>query len=168
MAVSTVITTLRIFPHKLVLFSLFSILFHFKFCFFRYSCGLFHFSFWQQKEKQKQKERLPAALFWLFPRLFPLNKKNSLRSNSFLFLTLQQPPPFHAKKDEAGTLAQHCFARCSLMFSCSLVACTCHPEERSDEGSVHIRHNKRSNVLQTSTRTQKRAKQRSANIRRAP
>ena len=82
----------------------------------------FHFSFWQQKEKQKQKERLPAALFWLFPRLFPLNKKNSLRSNSFLFLTLQQPPPFHAKKDEAGTLAQHCFARCSLMFSCSLVA----------------------------------------------
>ena len=38
----------------------------------------FHFSFWQQKEKQKQKERLPAALFWLFPRLFPLNKKNSL------------------------------------------------------------------------------------------
>ena len=72
----------------------------------------FHFSFWQQKEKQKQKERLPAALFWLFPRLFPLNKKNSLRSNSFLFLTLQQPPPFHAKKDEAGTLTQHRFARC--------------------------------------------------------
>ena len=32
---------------------------------------LFHFSFCQQKEKQKQKERLPAALFWLFPRLFP-------------------------------------------------------------------------------------------------
>ena len=77
----------------------------------------FHFSFWQQKEKQKQKERLPAALFWLFPRLFPLNKKNSFHSNSFLFLTLQQPPPFHAKKDEAGMFGiQHCFARWSGSF----------------------------------------------------
>ena len=134
----------------------------------------FHFSFWQQKEKQKQKERLPAALFWLFPRLFPLNKKNSLRSNSFLFLTLQQPPPFHAKKDEAGTLAQHCFARCSLMFSCSLVARYCFlvrsllalvilrnevtkdlstsPKDRSNilQPSAGHPKNERSNVLQPS------------------
>ena len=110
----------------------------------------FHFSFWQQKEKQKQKERLPAALFWLFPRLFPLNKKNSLRSNSFLFLTLQQPPPFHAKKDEAGALAQHCFARCSLMFSCSFVARTFVILRNEVTKDLSTSPKDRSNVLQTS------------------
>ena len=103
-------------------------------------------SFLLPEQKKRNKENSPSALFGLLRQVFPLNKKNSLRSNSFLFLTLQQPPPFHAKKDEAGTLTQHRFARCSLLFSCSLVACTCHPEERSDEGSVHIRHNERSNV----------------------
>ena len=45
------------------------------------------------------------------------------------------------------------FTRCSLLFSSSFLACTCHPEERSDEGSEYI---------------PKRSKQRSATNRRAP
>ena len=73
------------------------------------------FSFLLLAQKKRNKEKAPAALFWLFPRLFPLNKKNSLRSNSFLFLTLQQPPPFHAKKDEAGTLCFSCRNIASLV-----------------------------------------------------
>ena len=35
-------------------------------------------------------------------------------------------------------LSQHCFARCLFLFSYSLVTCTCHPEEQSDEGSEYI------------------------------
>ena len=56
------------------------------------------FSFWQQKEKGNKKERLPSALFELLRHFSPLNKKNSLRSNSFLFLTLRKAPTLHAQK----------------------------------------------------------------------
>jgi len=51
-----------------------------------------------RKKKDNKKERLPAALLGLFQRLFPLNKKNSLRSNSFLFFTLRKSTPLHGKK----------------------------------------------------------------------
>ena len=56
------------------------------------------FSFCQQKEKGNKKERLPSALFELLRHFSPLNKKNSLRSNSFLFLTLRKAPTLHAQK----------------------------------------------------------------------
>ncbi|MBQ3610421.1 MAG: hypothetical protein IJA03_10350 [Bacteroidaceae bacterium] len=56
------------------------------------------FSFWQQKEKGNKKERLPSALFELLRHFSTLNKKNSLRSNSFLFLTLRKAPTLHAQK----------------------------------------------------------------------
>jgi len=56
------------------------------------------FSFWQQKEKGNKKERLPSALFELLRHFSPLNKQNSLRSNSFLFLTLRKAPTLHAQK----------------------------------------------------------------------
>ena len=56
------------------------------------------FSFCQQKEKGNKKERLPSALFELLRHFSTLNKKNSLRSNSFLFLTLRKAPPLHAQK----------------------------------------------------------------------
>ena len=56
------------------------------------------FSFWQQKEKGNKKERLPSALFELLRHFSTLNKKNSLCSNSFLFLTLRKAPTLHAQK----------------------------------------------------------------------
>ena len=68
--------------------------------------GLF-ISFARTKKKKRNKDELlrtmseknsPSALFGLLRQVFPLNKKNSLRSNSFLFLTLQHSPPLHAQK----------------------------------------------------------------------
>ena len=44
------------------------------------------------------KEKIKAALFGLLRYFFPLKKKNSLRSNSFFFLTLQKAPTLHAQK----------------------------------------------------------------------
>ena len=63
----------------------------------------------------------PSALFGLLRQVFPLNKKNSLRSNSFLFLTLQHSPPLHAQKvrpDLSAFFVQHRFARwgCGVCF----------------------------------------------------
>ena len=51
-----------------------------------------------RKKKDNKKERLPSALFELLRHFSPLNKKNSLRSNSFLFLTLRKAPPLYAQK----------------------------------------------------------------------
>ena len=48
--------------------------------------NLFPFSFYRKKEKQK---KLAAAEKYAKIMILSLNKKNSLRSNSFLFLTLQ-------------------------------------------------------------------------------
>ena len=44
------------------------------------------------------KEKIKAALFGLLRYFSPLKKKNSLRSNSFFFLTLRKAPPLHAQK----------------------------------------------------------------------
>ena len=51
-----------------------------------------------RKKKDNKKERLPSALFELLRHFSALNKKNSLRSDSFLFLTLRKAPPLHAQK----------------------------------------------------------------------
>ena len=51
-----------------------------------------------RKKKDNKKERLPSALFELLRHFSTLNKKNSLRSNSFLFLTLRKAPPLNAQK----------------------------------------------------------------------
>ena len=48
--------------------------------------GLFFFLLYAQKKK-KQKEKAPAAAPELKNRCISLNEKNSLRSNSFSFLT---------------------------------------------------------------------------------
>ena len=58
----------------------------------------FSFFFCTNKRKTKQKENSPAAFFCLLRHFSTLNKKNSLRSNSFLFLTLRKAPPLHGKK----------------------------------------------------------------------
>ena len=77
-------------------------------------------SFLLPEQKKRNKENSPSALFGLLRQVFPLNKKNSLRSNSFLFFTLQHSPPLHAQKvrpDLDVFLRQHCFARCLLLYS---------------------------------------------------
>ena len=64
-------------------------------------------SFLLPEQKKRNKDELlrtmseknsPAALFCLLRHFSALNKKNSLRSNSFLFLTLRKAPPLPAKK----------------------------------------------------------------------
>jgi len=60
--------------------------------------GGFSFFFCPNKRKTKQKENSPSAFFCLLRHFFPLKKKNSLRSNSFFFLTLQKAPALHGKK----------------------------------------------------------------------
>ena len=65
--------------------------------FFDFTAG-FSFFFCPNKRKTKQKENSPSAFFCLLRYFFPLKKKNSLRSNSFFFLTLQKAPPLHGKK----------------------------------------------------------------------
>ena len=68
-----------------------------KTVFFALVAGLFFFLLSAQKKK-KQKEKAPSALLGLLRQVFPLNEKNSLRSNSFSFLTLQHLPTLHAPK----------------------------------------------------------------------
>ena len=65
--------------------------------FFDFTAG-FSFFFCPNKRKTKQKENSPSAFFCLLRYFFPLKKKNSLRSNSFFFLTLQKAPTLHGKK----------------------------------------------------------------------
>ena len=60
--------------------------------------AVFSFFFCPNKRKTKQKENSPSAFFCLLRYFFPLKKKNSLRSNSFFFLTLQKAPTLHGKK----------------------------------------------------------------------
>ena len=97
------------------------------------------FSFLLPEQKKRNKDELlrtmseknsPSALFGLLRQVFPLNKKNSLRSNSFLFFTLQHSPPLHAQKvrpDLSAFFAQHRFARWGVVFSfiASLVGVWC-------------------------------------------
>ena len=47
------------------------------------------------------KEKIKAALFWLLRSGIPLKKKNSLRSNSFFFLTFHPSPSASRQKSEA-------------------------------------------------------------------
>ena len=63
-----------------------------------FACAFSSFFFCPNKRKTKQKENSPSAFFYLLQHFSPLNKKNSLRSNSFLFLTLQKALPLHGKK----------------------------------------------------------------------
>ena len=65
---------------------------------FLFPKGGFSFFFCPNKRKTKQKENSPSAFFCLLRYFFPLKKKNSLRSNSFFFLTLQKAPTLHGKK----------------------------------------------------------------------
>ena len=78
------------------------------------------FSFLLPEQKKRNKENSPSALFCLLRHFSPLNKKNSLRSNSFLFFTLRKAPPFYGKKvrpDLYVFFMQHRFARWGVVFS---------------------------------------------------
>ena len=77
------------------------------------------FSFLLPEQKKRNKENSPSALFCLLRHFSPLNKKNSLRSNSFLFFTLRKAPPLHAQKvrPDLCAFSQHRFARWGVMFS---------------------------------------------------
>ena len=78
------------------------------------------FSFLLPEQKKRNKENSPSALFCLLQSGIPLKKKNSLRSNSFFFLTLHPAPSASRQKSEAGPLCflvQHRFARWGVMFS---------------------------------------------------
>ena len=72
--------------------------FFFLCIFISFVCAFSSFFFCPNKRKTKQKENSPSAFFYLLQHFSPLNKKNSLRSNSFLFLTLQKALPLHGKK----------------------------------------------------------------------
>ena len=72
--------------------------FFFLYIFISFVCAFSSFFFCTNKRKTKQKENSPSAFFYLLQHFSPLNKKNSLRSNSFLFLTLQKALPLHGKK----------------------------------------------------------------------
>ena len=92
------------------------------------SCGLFisfesflcssrtGFSFLLCAQKKRNKEKAPAALFGLFRKLFPLNKKNSLTLKQLFVLYAPTTSSISRPKSEAGSLMQHCFARCSGCF----------------------------------------------------
>ena len=71
------------------------------------------FSFLLHEQKKRNKENSPSALFCLLRHFSPLNKKNSLRSNSFLFFTLRKAPALHGKKvrTDLSAFSQHRFAR---------------------------------------------------------
>ena len=64
--------------------------------------GFYFFLSGSRKKKGNKKERLPSALFELFQSGIPLKEKNSLRSNSFSFLTLHTSPSISRSKSEAG------------------------------------------------------------------
>ena len=65
------------------------------------------FSFLLPEQKKRNKENSPSALFCLLRHFSPLNKKNSLRSNSFLFFTLRKAPPLYGKKVRPDLLLFH-------------------------------------------------------------
>ena len=69
--------------------------------------------------KETKQRNSPSALFCLLRYFSTLNKKNSLRSNSFLFLTLRKAPPLHGKKvsPDLYALEQHRFACCLWVFA---------------------------------------------------
>ena len=71
------------------------------------------FSFLLPEQKKRNKENSPSALFCLLRYFSTLNKKNSLRSNSFLFFTLRKAPPLYGKKvrPDLTAFSQHRFAR---------------------------------------------------------
>ncbi len=98
------------------------------------------FSFLLPEQKKRNKENSPSALFCLLRHFSPLNKKNSLRSNSFLFFTLRKAPALHGKKvrpDLCAFFMQHRFARWGVMFSFFRFArFFCHPE-RSEGSRKH-------------------------------
>ena len=77
------------------------------------------FSFLLPEQKKRNKENSPSALFGLLRHFSPLNKKNSLRSNSFLFFTLRKAPSLHGKKvrPDLTAFTQHRFACWGVMFS---------------------------------------------------
>ena len=103
-----------------------------KDCFFLRFCKGFSFLLPEQKKRNKDEllrtmseKNSPSALFCLLRHFSPLNKKNSLRSNSFSFLTLQHLPTLHAPKvrPDLSAFTQHRFARwgCGFcFFFCSL------------------------------------------------
>ena len=104
-------------------------------------------SFLLPEQKKRNKENSPSALFCLLRHFFPLNKKNSLRSNSFLFFTLRKAPPLHGKKvrpDLHVFLVQHRFARWGVVFSffASLVFLSSRAEQSvvKDLGSIKYRN----------------------------
>ena len=89
------------------------------------------FSFLLPEQKKRNKENSPSALFCLLRHFSPLNKKNSLRSNSFLFFTLRKAPPLHAQKVRPDLSAFFCATSlrslgCDVFFFC--FALFCHPE----------------------------------------
>ena len=49
-------------------------------------------------ERSDVASKSPASLFELLRHFSMLNKKNSLRSNRFLFLTLRKAPPLYVQK----------------------------------------------------------------------
>ena len=121
----------------------------FHFCFAQLPLGLFFLScrkgisFLLPEQKKRNKENSPSALFGLLRHFSPLNKKNSLRSNSFLFFTLRKAPPLHAQKvrpDPYVFFVQHRFARWGVVFSflASLIFLSSRAEQSVVKDLVYI------------------------------
>ena len=103
--------------------------FFFLYIFISFVCAFSSFFFCTNKRKTKQKENSPSAFFYLLQHFSPLNKKNSLRSNSFLFLTLQKALPLHGKKKRTELyllLGWINFASLVFRGICIISSCTSH------------------------------------------
>ena len=97
-----------------------------------------HFSFARTKEKRSKKKIRRLCFFFLLQYFSSLNKKNSLCSNSFLFLTLQKELPLNGKKMRTdldvlwGGGMKHRFARWSNLSSYNIEVFTSTSEAMLD------------------------------------
>ena len=101
-----------------------------------------HFSFARTKENEA-KRKLAVCIFFLLQYFSSLNKKNSLCSNSFLFLTLPKALPLNGKKMRTdldvlwGGGMKHRFARWSNLSSYNIEVFTSASEAKELENTNH-------------------------------
>ena len=102
-----------------------------------------HFSFVRTKENEAKRKLAVCIFFFLLQYFSSLNKKNSLCSNSFLFLTLQKALPLNGKKMRTdldvlwGGGMKYRFARWSNLSSYNIEVFTSASEAKELENTNH-------------------------------
>ena len=129
----------RLLPSTLFIKNCMIILLKCDFCW----CYPYFFLSGSRKKKDNKRERLPSALFELLRHFSPLNKKNSLRSNSFLFLTLRKAPPLHVQKVRPDILEATSLRSLRWMFFNAYISFFHYPNTHS---SANQPQNKRGDV----------------------